>query len=89
MSKNSTPPEVYEHNVVIKVSEPDTLKRYRVLTLALATVLTGRRLVSIESADYDAGCIEIVVEAQDIQPPPVPADFRVEVEAWPVTASRA
>jgi hypothetical protein len=72
------------HFVVIRVDEQDTLKRYRVLTLALATILTGRKLVKILSADYDEGCIEVVVEAQDIQPPPIPADFRVEVDAWPV-----
>jgi hypothetical protein len=76
-----------EHFVTIRVEEDDTLKRYRVLTLALATVLTGRKLVRIIDADYDQGHIELVVEAQHIQPPPVPADFRVEVDSWPIASS--
>lgn len=71
-----------QHLVQIDVDEEDTLSRYRKLTLALATILTGRTLIRINGADYESGHIEMIVEAERILPPPDPAEFRVSVEKW-------
>lgn len=75
------------HFVAIDVEENDTLRRYRALTLALATVLVGRRLERIVLADYEEGHIEMVVEAEMIVPPIVPATFHVTVNTWPLAAA--
>lgn len=53
-------------------NEPDTLRRISLLNDALFKVAasTDVHLIEVRAADYRAGHLEIVIEAQDIKRPP-------------------
>lgn len=73
------------HHVTIRVNEPkDMLKRIAILHTAMVKILSGTRLIRVLSADYESGCIEMLVEADAVKPSIVPGHVEIEVEAWPV-----
>lgn len=71
------------HHVTIRVDdEPDVLKRVALLNTALLKVIQGTRLIDVLDSDYEHGCIELLIEAEQINPSIVPGRVNVEIDRW-------
>lgn len=60
----------------------DVLKRIALLNGALFSVLTGGRLVRVIHADYEAGCLEALIESA-VSRPPIEGRVSVRYEPQP------
>jgi hypothetical protein len=71
------------HRVIVKVTKDgELLKRISLLNTAMLRVLSGTILIRVLSADYEEGCIELLVEADNINPSIVPGEVTVRIEPW-------
>ena len=84
LRQSSHQPGATKHYVVIRVEdEPDLVKRASILFETMIQVVMGRKLVDTLEANFDQGCMRLVVEAADIRPATTPAHVQVFVDCWP------
>lgn len=77
------PQRMERHHVKITIDpEADLIKRAAILMTAMTKTLTGTRLIRVLEADYEAGCIVMVIEADTVNPNIAPAFVHIEVKKW-------
>jgi hypothetical protein len=68
------------YKVVVEAGDEDIMRRIALLNSAVFRVLKVARLRQVLSSDYQRGCIELMVEARQLDTMIVPGSVSVSIE---------
>ena len=70
------------YKVRIEALDSSVLRRVATLNAALFRLMLSSRLKEVLSADYEGGCLELLVEANQLSPEVVPGRVNIEIDNW-------